>query len=196
MIGFLRGRVLEKRSDRVIVDVGGIGFDVRVPGRIVSGEMLEGDSVSFYVHTHFFSQDGRIELFGFLSAEERDIFKVLVNAPGVGTKLALSILSSFSFPELVGIILNGDIEALTRARGVGKKLAELLIVELRDKVKEIGVTDFADFSMLNDVIAALKSLDIPEDQARRLAKESMDKLGKDASLEDVIAKALSLMREK
>ena len=196
MIGFLRGRVLEKEKDRVIIDVGGIGFEVRVPWRLIDEKIVEGEPVSLYIHTHFFTQDNRIELFGFLTAEERNIFRILVNTPSVGTKLALSILSSFSFPELVGIILSGDVDALTRAKGVGRKLAELLIVELKDKVRELGVTDFGNFSLLNDVVGALRSLDIPEGEARKLAKRAMEIVGEDATLEEIITRALSLVREK
>ena len=197
MIGFLRGRVLSKEKGKIIVDVGGIGFEVRVPFRLSDDpSIMEGESISLYVYSHFYTQEPRLELFGFTSSEEKELFKTLVNTPSVGTKLALSILSTFSFPELVTIILNGDVESLMRAKGVGGKVAERLIVELKDKVKDLGVYDFKNFSLMNDLVSALKSLDFSEGEARKLARQAMDSMGENATLEDLITKALSLGRSR
>ncbi len=197
MLGFLRGRILEKEKGKLLIDVGGIGFEVYVPQRLEEEpEVEEGDSISLYIHTHFYSQELKIQFFGFKSKEERDLFRVLVNVPSVGTKLALSILSTFSFPELAGIILSGDANSLVRARGVGRKMAEMLIVELKDKMKNITVEDMKSFSILNDVTSALVSLDYGEGEARKLAKKALELLGDNATLEELIAKALSLSRQR
>ncbi len=195
MIGFLRGRILEIQRDRILIDVGGIGFEVKVPLRLIEEpQFSEGDTIELYIHTHFYSQEFKFELFGFETPEEKDLFRILVSVPTVGTKLALSILSTFSFPELATIILSGDADALTRARGVGRKVAEMLIVELKDKIKDLGVEDIKNLSILNDVTAALRSLDYSESESRKLAKKAVEIKGENATLEELIALAISLGR--
>jgi Holliday junction DNA helicase RuvA len=132
MIAFLRGRVLEKHPNRVIVDVGGIGYDVAVPLSTfyVAGE--PGAEIALRVHTHV--REDQLALFGFATPLELTVFERLIAVSGIGPKLALSVLSGIEPREFASAIQRGDVVRLTRIPGVGKKTAERIVVELRDRL--------------------------------------------------------------
>lgn len=137
MIGLLRGRLLEKRPNQVILDVGGVGYLVAVPLSTFAalGE-LHGE-VTLLIHTHV--REDALALYGFLSAREKHLFELLLGASGVGPSLALKILSGMNVEELVPAIRAGDLARLTKIPGVGRKTAERMVVELKDKLEAVAV---------------------------------------------------------
>jgi holliday junction DNA helicase RuvA len=137
MIGLLRGRLLEKRPNQVILDVGGVGYLVAVPLSTFAalGE-LHGE-VTLLVHTHV--REDALALYGFLSQREKHLFELLLGASGVGPSLALKILSGMNVEELVPAIRTGDLARLTKIPGVGRKTAERMVVELKDKLEAVAI---------------------------------------------------------
>lgn len=135
MIGLLRGRLLEKRPNQVILDVGGVGYLVAVP---LSTFAALGDlhaEVTLLIYTHV--REDALALYGFLSAREKHLFELLLGASGVGPSLALKILSGMNVEELVPAIRSGDLARLTKIPGVGRKTAERMVVELKDKLEAV-----------------------------------------------------------
>ncbi len=130
MIAHLRGRVLEKHPNRLIVDVGGVGYDLAVPLSTFYASGEPGDEIALRVHTHV--REDQLALYGFSTSLELAVFERLIGVSGIGPKLALAVLSGIEPRELVGAIERGDIVRLTRIPGVGKKTAERMAVELRD----------------------------------------------------------------
>jgi Holliday junction DNA helicase RuvA len=132
MIAFLRGRVLEKHPNKVIVDVGGVGYDVAVPLSTfyVIGET--GADISLRVHTHV--REDQLALFGFATPLELAVFERLIAISGIGPKLALAVLSGIDPRELVAALQRNDVARLTKIPGVGKKTAERIVLELRDRL--------------------------------------------------------------
>jgi Holliday junction DNA helicase RuvA len=132
MIAFLRGRVLEKHPNRVIVDVGGVGYDVAVPLSTFYTAGDEGSEITLRVHTHV--REDQLALFGFATALELTVFERLIAISGIGPKLALAVLSGIEPRELIDALHRGDVARLTRIPGVGKKTAERIVLELRDRL--------------------------------------------------------------
>jgi len=132
MIGLLRGQLVDKRPNQVLVDVNGVGYQVSIPlsSFYALGELRE--SVVLLIHTHL--REDSITLYGFLTSREKHFFELLISASGVGPSLALKILSGMSVDELLPAIRAGDLVRLTRIPGVGRKTAERIVVELRDKL--------------------------------------------------------------
>jgi holliday junction DNA helicase RuvA len=136
MIGLLRGRLLEKRPNQVILDVSGVGYLVAVPLSTFAalGE-LHGE-VTLLIHTHV--REDALALYGFLSQREKHLFELLLGASGVGPTLALKILSGMNVEELIPAIRTGDLARLTKIPGVGRKTAERMVVELKDKLEGVA----------------------------------------------------------
>jgi Holliday junction DNA helicase RuvA len=137
MIGLLRGRLLEKRPNQVILDVGGVGYLVAVPLSTFAALGELHAEVTLLIHTHV--REDALSLYGFLSAREKHLFELLLGASGVGPTLALKILSGMNVEELVPAIRGGDLARLTRIPGVGRKTAERMVVELKDKLEAVAV---------------------------------------------------------
>jgi holliday junction DNA helicase RuvA len=135
MIAFLRGRVLEKYPNRLIVDVAGVGYDLAVPLSTFYTAGEPGAEIALRVHTHV--REEQLALFGFATALEQATFERLISVSGIGPKLALSVLSGMEPRDLVGTIQRGDVAGLTRIPGVGKKTAERIVVELRDRLPKV-----------------------------------------------------------
>jgi holliday junction DNA helicase RuvA len=137
MIGLLRGRLLEKRPNQVILDVGGVGYLVAVPLSTFAtlGELHT--EVTLLIHTHV--REDALALYGFLSQREKHLFELLLGASGVGPSLALKILSGMNVEELVPAIRTGDLARLTKIPGVGRKTAERMVVELKDKLEAVAI---------------------------------------------------------
>lgn len=139
MIGQLRGLLTDKRPNQVLVDVGGVGYQVQIPlSTFAELGALHGE-VTLLIHTHL--REDQIALYGFLTAREKQCFELLISASGVGPNLALKILSGMSLDELVPAIRKGDVVQLKRIPGVGQKTAERMVVELRDKLAAIQVVE-------------------------------------------------------
>jgi len=137
MIGQLRGRLAEKRPNQVLIDVGGVGYLVQVPLSTYAalGELHTEVTVLIYTHV----REDALALFGFVSSREKHFFELLISASGVGPALALKILSGMSVEELVPAIRGGDLVRLTKIPGVGRKTAERIVVELKDKLEAVAV---------------------------------------------------------
>src|SRR5579872_5573587 len=174
MIGQLRGRLVDKRPNLVLVDVGGVGYLVQVP---LSTYAALGDlhaETTLLIHTHV--REDALSLYGFLSAREKHFFEMLISASGVGPSLALKILSGMSVDELLPAIRAGDLVRLTRIPGVGRKTAERIVVELRDKLAAMQppqperVPAAGRTQLESDVVSALLNLGYD----RRLAEKALD----------------------
>jgi Holliday junction DNA helicase RuvA len=137
MIGQLRGRLTDKRPNQVLVDVGGVGYLVQVPLSTYAALGELHTEVTLLIHTHV--REDALALYGFLSSREKHFFEMLLSASGVGPTLALKILSGMSVEELVPAIRGSDLARLTRIPGVGRKTAERMVVELKDKLDAVTV---------------------------------------------------------
>lgn len=134
MIASLRGTIRALRETWVLVEVGGVGYQVYVPGALLSELTHIGQPVELYTYTHV--RENELALYGFRTLEELDLFTMLLKVSGIGPRTALSILSAFSPETLRGVIAQGDALALTRVPGIGRKTAQRLVMDLRDKIGE------------------------------------------------------------
>ena len=155
MIARLRGKLIEKEPARVVVDVNGVGYEVSIPLTTFTVMPDSGAEVSVDIYTHV--REDVIALYGFSSRQERRVFERLISISGIGPRLAITILSGGSVEGLVGAIRRGDLARLTAIPGVGKKTAERIVVELKDKLKDLTEEDVKP-SVEVDVISALENL--------------------------------------
>lgn len=173
MIAFLRGRLLEKQPNRIVLDVNGVGYDVAVPlsTYYVLGEPAA--EVSLRVHTHV--REDALSLFGFATRLEQELFERLIAISGIGPKVALSVLSGIEPPEFVRAVQTGDVARLTSIPGVGKKTAERIVLELKDRLpRAVAATpvgdDAAPATTRDDLLSALINLGYH----RPLAEKAVD----------------------
>jgi Holliday junction DNA helicase RuvA len=172
MIGSLRGAVLERNTDAtVLLEVGGVGYLVAVSSRVLA-ELEPGTSVFLYIHHHI--REDAQTLFGFTSRDERQTFQVLIKSNGVGPALAMAILATHPPAALFDVVANNDVAALTLVPGIGKKTAERLIIDLRDRLS-VPMLDGAGMggssSAVADVRDALASLGYGTDEIRDVLRE-------------------------
>jgi Holliday junction DNA helicase RuvA len=159
MIGQLRGRLVDKRPNQVLLDVGGVGYQVLIPLSTFAALGELHAEVTLLIHTHL--REDQLQLFGFLTAREKQLFELLLSASGVGPTLALKILSGMSVDDLVPAIRHGDLGQLVRIPGIGKKTAERIVVELRDRLAALEAVPAAATSRIGlagDVASALLNL--------------------------------------
>ncbi len=160
MIGSLRGKLTDKRPNQVLLETGGVGYQVQIPLSTFAALGALHAEVSLLIHTHV--REDQLALYGFLTAREKQCFELLISASGVGPSLALKILSGMSIEDLVPAIRKGDLAQLVQIPGVGRKTAERIVVELRDKVAAVEVPESgkpATRSQLeSDVASALVNL--------------------------------------
>jgi Holliday junction DNA helicase RuvA len=190
MIGRIGGTLLEKHPPLVLVDVGGVGYEIDVPMSTFYGLPALGERV--VLHTQLIVREDAHQLFGFASHEERAAFRQLLKISGVGPKLALAILSGLSVSDLAHAVAIQDGARLTRIPGVGKKTAERLLLELRDKLSSRAPALLAPAEAAhaeNDIVNALLALGYNEREADRAIKQ----LPKDLSVADGIRQALKLL---
>jgi Holliday junction DNA helicase RuvA len=197
VIGRIVGTLVEKTPPELLVDVGGIGYEISASMTTVYDLPQIGEKVILF--THFLVKEDSQTLYGFIDKSERALFRVLIKVNGIGPKMALAVLSSMSAEELISNVQDSDVSALTRIPGVGKKTAERLIIELRDKLGQAAKTDlFSAPAVLRQVQAdprqeaeaALISLGYkPQEAAKAIAGVPTD----GASSEDVIKAALKGM---
>lgn len=180
MIGQLRGRLSDKRPNQVLVDVGGVGYLVQVPLSTYAALSELHTEVTLLIHTHV--REDALALYGFLSSREKHFFEMLISASGVGPSLALKILSGMSVEELVPAIRAGDLARLTRIPGVGRKTAERMVVELKDKLEAVtieaakpAVASLAGIEA--DVISALVNLGYDARGAESAVTEAKREVG-------------------
>ena len=167
MIAHLRGRLIAKHPNQAIVEAGGVGYDVTISVPTFSEMPAAGAEVSLHIHTHV--REDAIALFGFLRREEKQLFERLISVSGIGPKLAITILSGMPTPDMVTAIRGNDVGRLTRIPGIGKKTAERMVLELRDKLEHFGAAPAAPPAspIEEDVISALVNLGYQRGMAER-----------------------------
>ena len=198
MIHFLRGKLVEALPTQIIVDVGGVGYEVLIP--LSSFDKLPARGGDLTILTHLSIREDAHILYGFMTAGERDMFRLLVHAvSGIGPKTALNILSGINLSALRSAVATSDVKSLSQISGVGKKTAERIVVELRDKlgksaVLEPGgtgrVTSSPEDARFNDAIAALTALGYKQPDAYEAVRGAQAVLGADASVEQLVRAAL------
>jgi Holliday junction DNA helicase RuvA len=192
MIAHLRGRLLAKRPNQAIVEAGGVGYDVAISVPTFSELPAAGAEVALHIHTHV--REDALALFGFLRIEEKQLFERLIAVSGIGPRLAITILSGMAAAEMVGAIRANDIAKLTRIPGIGKKTAERMVLELRDKLSAFGATPVAAPSGFEeDVLSALTNLGYQRAAAER-AVDAVQKNGKKSDFEALFREALATLR--
>ena len=181
MIGSLRGRLIEKRPNLVLLDVGGVGYQVLIPLSTFTSLGALHAEATLLIHTHV--REDQLSLYGFLTAREKHCFELLISASGVGPSLALKILSGMGLDELVPAIRKGDLAQLVRIPGVGRKTAERIVLELRDKLAAVDVPEAgkpATRSQLeSDVASALVNLGYDERAVESAMAKSRGTVGND-----------------
>ena len=196
MIGHLRGRLLRKSPQDVLVDVGGVGYKLSIPVTTFYRLGAEGDEVSLRVHTHV--REDALALFGFASAGEQALFERLIQVAGVGPRLAVNILSGIEAPELASAIRGGDLARLTRVPGVGKKTAERLVLELKDKMPpgfgaEAEREEPVPAGPKEDLLSALGNLGYGRHEVERVVDRALRDDGGQGRFEDLLRRALQIV---
>src|SRR5277367_1657800 len=193
MIGSLRGKLIEKRPNQLLVEVGGVGYQVQIPLSTFAAIGAIHADATLLIHTHV--REDQITLYGFVTAREKQCFELLISASGVGPSLALKILSGMSIEELVPAIRKGDLAQLVRIPGVGRKTAERIVVELRDKLIVEDVAEAgkpATRSQLeSDVASALVNLGYDERSVERAIEKA--RASADADFESLLRTSLQLL---
>ena len=198
MIGRLEGLLFEKQPTRVLLDVGGVGYEVHVPLTTFARLPDPGKRVALRIHTHL--RENALQLYGFGSDLEREVFELLLHASRVGPKLALTVLSGLDAEKILHAIRHGNPAALQAVSGVGAKLAQRMVLELRDRAfEQFGAADAATPGgesaaappdARSQLLSALVNLQVPRSQAERIVDEVVKEHGEDAPIEALVRAAL------
>jgi holliday junction DNA helicase RuvA len=195
MIAHLRGKLLEKHPQQAIIEAGGVGYDVLISVPTFSTLPGEGIEVALFIHTQV--REDTLALYGFLTREEKRVFERLITVSGVGPKLAITIQSGLSTERLVNAIRGQDHATLSQIPGIGKRLAERLVVELKDKLEDMGTApqSIATGPAADDVLSALVNLGYQRPLAQKAIAASIakDKAVAD-NFEDLFRAAMAGMR--
>ncbi|EAR60131.1 Holliday junction branch migration protein RuvA [Neptuniibacter caesariensis] len=208
MIGRLKGELIEKQPPQLVIDVQGVGYEVEASMNTFYRLPELGSTLTLF--THFVVREDAQLLYGFYDKEERSLFRTLIKANGVGPKLAITILSGISTSEFVRCVNDGDTASLIKLPGVGKKTAERLIVEMKDKIKALGLETSGDFELSAadgpdmasfepqadnraEAESALVALGYKPVQATKAIEQVFKTLGSSASSEELIRHALRSM---
>ena len=188
MIAHLRGRLLAKHPNQAVVEAGGVGYDVTITVPTFSDLPATGVEVALHIHTHV--REDALALYGFLQHSEKQLFEKLLTVSGIGPKLAITILSGMATDQMMAAIRSGDIAQLTRIPGIGKKTAERMVLELRDKLPPAttAVAIVSKSPVQDDVLSALLNLGYKQTDAehalaisaKNAKAESFDVLFRDA----------------
>lgn len=192
MIARLRGKLAEKEPSRVVIDIHGVGYEVHIPLTTYTAMPDAGADVSVDIYTHV--REDAISLFGFSSRQERRVFERLIGVSGIGPRLAVTILSGGSVESLVGAIRRGDLARLTSIQGVGKKTAERIVLELKDKLQEFTM-EAAKAPIESDVLSALENLGYPRALAEGATRRAMTG-DEDASFDVLFKRALQILTKE
>ena len=194
MIAHLRGRILEKHPNRIVVEVNGIGYDVSVPLSTFYGLGEPGGEIALRIHTHV--REDALALYGFASLLEQDLFERLIGVSGIGPKLALAVLSGIEPLELVQAIERGDLARLTAIPGVGKKTSERIVLELKDRLPRVRPAaaavggEPAAPALRVDLLSALMNLGYHRPLAEKAVDSALRAGGPDAGFELTLKQAL------
>jgi Holliday junction DNA helicase RuvA len=194
MIAHLRGKLLAKHPNQAIVETAGVGYDVTISVPTFSDLPALGSEVALYIHTHV--REDLIALYGFMRPSEKLMFERLITVSGIGPKLAITILSGMAADEMVRAIRGNDVARLTCIPGIGKKTAERMVLELRDKLPEPGGATMPQVStmsaMEDDVLSALMNLGYQRAVAER-ALATVGKHNKDGPFDAIFREALAAL---
>jgi Holliday junction DNA helicase RuvA len=197
MITFLHGKLVEALPTQVVVDVGGVGYEALIP--LSSFDKLPQPGGEVHLLTHLVVREDAHILYGFMTTTERELFRLLINSvSGIGPKTALNILSGVSVTAFRGAVANSDVKALSQISGVGKKTAERIVVELRDKIGLAGALEAAsakhglsaDDQKLNDATLALMALGFKQAEAHDSVRAAQAMLGAKVSVEELVRACL------
>ena len=200
MITFLEGTLVEALPTQVVVAVNGIGYQISIP--LSSFDKLPAPGAQIKILTHLQVREDAHILFGFMSAAERDLFRLLVNnVSGIGPKTALDILSGISITHFKAAVINGDAGLLSKTKGIGKKTAERIIVELKDKVGIAAAWEAAsalhaptpEETQINDAVLALISLGYKQVDAHKAVVKAREKAGPSQTAEELVRQSLKLL---
>lgn len=197
MISFVEGRLEEKTPARVVVSAAGVGYEIFMP--LSSYDQLPNPGDNVRILTHFHVREDAQVLYGFMSEAERSLFVRLLGVGGIGPKLALSALSGMQVRDFVAAVVNGDVKMLSSISGIGKKVAERLVVELRDKISKAEGLEavsgeaqtVTEDTLTQDAASALMALGYKQADALKMAAAARQKAPKDAAVEDLIRVALT-----
>ncbi len=197
MIAYLKGLLAEKDISRVVVECGGVGYEAAIPLSTFDRLPAEGGEVKLFTH-HEVREDAQL-LFGFATRGERDMFGLITTVSGVGPKLALAILSGLTIGDLQLAVSQGDSKRLASVKGIGKKTAERIVIELRDKINPIEAlanatseTSKEQGAVLRDAMLALAALGFSEEIARAKVQKVLDEHPSLFDVEAILKKALAL----
>jgi len=194
MIAHLRGKLLAKHPNQAVVETGGVGYDVTISVPTFSDLPAVGADVALHIHTHV--REDVIALYGFLRSSEKVLFEKLITVSGIGPKLAITILSGMPADEMVGAIRGNDVARLTRIPGIGKKTAERMVLELRDKlpgtVPAVTTAVPAMSATEEDVLSALVNLGYQRSAAEKALEATM-KSGKLGSFDALFRGAMAAL---
>ncbi len=201
MIAYLFGKLLEKEANSVIVDVGGVGYDVMIPLSTFYDLGEIGEDVSLRIFTYV--REDTLQLFGFKTIRERELFLLLISVSGIGPKSAITALSGMSADEIIGAIRQNNLARLNSIPGVGKKTAERLVIELRDKIAKLsaisseemkseGIPQMSGDSIYDDAISALVNLGYHSNAAEKALKQAMQE-GTEMSVQKLLRRSLQLL---
>lgn len=196
MIAHLRGSLQSKSPRSLILDVNGVGYEVTVPLTTFYELPDLGSTVSFHIHTHV--RENALQLYGFRTPQEKEVFVRLMGVNGIGPRLAINILSGISAGELVATVRQEDVARLTVIPGVGRKTAERIIVELRDKLAGLDIAGESDLAapqrtstaILDDALSALLNLGYKRAMAQRAIEQACKLLQMNITLESVLQECL------
>jgi len=197
MITFLQGKLADAIPTQITVEVQGVGYEVLIP--LSSYDKLPQPGQPIKLLTHLVVREDSHTLYGFMTAAERELFRLLVNSvSGIGPKTALNVLSGISVTAFRGAVANGDVKALSQISGVGKKTAERIVVELRDKVGAAGAWEASsaarglspDDQKINDAVLALIALGFKQIEAHDTVRKAQASLGSQATVEDLVRACL------
>lgn len=197
MITFLRGKLVEALPTQAVVEVHGIGYEALIP--LSSFDKLPSPGGDIELLTQLVVREDAHTLYGFMSVAERDLFRLLVhNVSGIGPKIALNILSGISVTAFRGAVANGDVRSLSQISGVGKKTAERIVVELRDKIGAAGAWEAAsdrralslEDQKINDAVLALMALGFKQIEAHDAVRAAQAAAGANATVEDLVRACL------
>ena len=192
MIGSIRGKIIQKTDKFVLVETGGVGYKVNISPDVLSKAGKIGEDMFLFVHTHI--REDALDLYGFMNTEELTFFEMLLGVSGIGPRSALAILGIASIQTLRKAIGTSDTSYLTKISGIGRKTAEKIVIELRDKVAEINLSEKGGSSLRDelDALEALKSLGYSQNEAR----EALKKVSPDTNTNTKIREALKILGGK
>jgi len=192
MIGSIKGKIILKTDKFIIVETTGVGYKINISPDTLSKLKKEDREILFWIHTHV--REDILDLYGFLNREELEFFEMLINVSGIGPKGALSVLGVASIETLKKAISTSDTAYLTKVSGIGKKTAEKIIIELRDKMQNKTGEKMTSASLRDelDALEALKSLGYSQNEAR----EALKKVSPEANTNTKIREALKLLSSK